>query len=81
MQGGRLYAAPGRSYKTVIENKRAESILVDPGVVSLDQPFTVMSVSIYGRDIDELGKGYTGEIVLEGEDGDLLKENMLLVKL
>ena len=79
--GDQMYAAVGRSYKTVIENDRAEGFLVDPGVVSREQPFTVISVSIYRRDIDTLYRGLTGEIILEGEGGEILKENTLLVKL
>jgi hypothetical protein len=75
-----IYVAVGRSYKSVTENNRAESILVDQGVISLDQPFTIVSISTYRHNVHTLDKGLTGEIVLEGEDGTVLKDNTLLVK-
>ena len=77
--GDTVYTAVGRYYTHLQEGDTVRSLPVD---VAQPQryPFVVKILSTYRREIDVLYAGLTGEIVLQGDHGEALKETKLLVK-
>lgn len=79
--GETIFGALGRTYEIIIEPNKVYGILHEPeGGPSLS-PFKIIAISTYGRDIDQLGAGLTGTLVLEGEQGETLLDTKYLVKL
>jgi len=74
-----VYGGRGRVYQTVITDEQANSLLQSVGEVLLEYPFTVIGASIYGKSINHLSRVLPGEGVLEGANGAILQEGMLLV--
>lgn len=74
-----MYGGRGRVYQTVITDEQANSLLQSVGEVLLEYPFTVIGASIYGKSINHLSRVLPGEGVLEGANGAILQEGMLLV--
>lgn len=79
--GETMYCVRGGAYRTTITKEKAEGFLQNPGEVLRDAPFTAVAASTYGQPINQLDKVYTGDLVLEGANGAILQEGVLLASL
>ena len=79
-KGETVYAAPGRTYQIIVENNKAYSRYFEPEEGVSFFPFRITSILIFKREMSQLDRGVTGELLLEGEHGDTLKKTLLLVR-
>ncbi len=78
--GETVFGALGRTYKVIFEPDKVYGILHEPEGGPTLYPFKIIAISAYGRDIDQLGAGLTGILILEGEHGETLMDTKYLVK-
>ena len=79
-QGGRYgLSAAGRTYRTIINKDAAYGVSVETDIPPTFYPFIVLTISTYGRQIEQLDSVLTGDIVVKGEHGISLQETKLLV--
>lgn len=79
--GETVYCLRGRVYHTTIQNDQTESVLQTPGEVLLEYPFRVVAAFTYGKPIDQFFAMLTGDMVLEGTNGEILQKGVFLVNL
>ena len=73
-------SAVGRSYSVVRKEDHFESRLVETESPPTLHPSTVVAISTYKREIEQLDAWLTGDLILKGEHGKALTETKLLVK-
>jgi hypothetical protein len=79
--GDTVYSAVGRAYRTIIEKDAIYSVPIETEIAPTLYPFVVLTISTYGRQIEQLDSVLTGDIVVKGEHGISLQETKLLVTL
>lgn len=79
--GDVVYSAVGRSYSVVIERDSVYRTLHETAKPVMLYPFVVTAISTYGREIEDLEEGLTGNLTVRGEKGTELEKTKLLVKL
>lgn len=79
--GDIVHCAVGRTYRLICNEDGIDSILVETDKPPVLQPFVVISISTYGREIEQIDRGITGDLIVKGEYGSLLQDTQLLVTL
>lgn len=79
--GDTVYSAVGRAYHMIIEKDAAYGVPVETDIAPTLYPFVVLTISTYGRQVEQLDGVLTGDIVVKGKHGTSLQETKLLVTL
>ncbi|SRR5579871_1978904 len=79
--GDTIFGAVGRTYEFIIRPDRVDSILHEPEGGPKLYPFQIVGILTYGRELDLLGRGMTGMLTLEGDNGETLLDTKYLVVL
>ena len=75
--GGSKWKVDGRAYLDV---RVGDTLNIHGKEETAHRPFVVTAISAYGREIPELSRGLTGSLIIEGENGDLLKDASALIR-
>ncbi len=78
--GERIHGLLDRVYLSTIHTDFVERDIVRLGEVSLES-FLIVEISTYGKNIDRLYPVMTGDLLLEGEHGNILEKATYLVTL
>lgn len=77
--GDTVFGARGKSYKIIHEQDSMSGVPLETEHSLELRPFVVIAVSTYGVEIDALDRGLTGDVVLQGREGEVLEETKLLI--
>lgn len=70
----------GRAYDDVKVDETIFVVSSRIGNIDSLHPFKIVGCSTYGKTIDFLNAGLTGDLLLEGAHGEVLKDTGMLVK-